>query len=88
MERNEDRVVLDQIRELRSQYTDIHVFYGKLDELSDKCLCQFSKEWMDDVYKLLKFCIKVTLYEEFQEAKHYGVIRPNEESDQRRKHSE
>ena len=33
MERNEDRVVLDQIRELRSQYTDIHVFYDKFDEL-------------------------------------------------------
>ena len=33
IERNKDRVVLDQIRELRSQYTNIHVFYKKLDEL-------------------------------------------------------
>ena len=31
MERNEDMVVLDQIKELQSQYTNIHVFYEKLD---------------------------------------------------------
>ena len=33
MERNKDRVVLDQIRELQSQYTNIHAFYEKFDEL-------------------------------------------------------
>ena len=33
MERNKDKAVLDQIRELRTQYTDIHVFYEKFDEL-------------------------------------------------------
>ena len=32
LERNEDRVILDHIRELRSQYPNIHTFYEKLDE--------------------------------------------------------
>ena len=47
IERNEDSVVLDQIRELRSQYTYIHIFYEKLDELVTSVLVSAQKtRWM------------------------------------------
>ena len=47
LERNEDRVVLDHIRELRNQYTNVHVFYNKFDELVTSVSVSAQKtEWM------------------------------------------
>ena len=47
LERNEDRVVLDHIRELQSQYQNIHTFYEKFsDQVTSISVCAQKNGWM------------------------------------------
>ena len=66
MERNEDMVVLDQTKELRSQYTNIHAFNEKFDELVMSVLVSAQKKrWMMYI-NFLKFGSKLLSTKSFK----------------------
>ena len=82
LEKNEDRVILDHIRELRSQFPDIHKFYENFsDQVTDVSVSAQKSGWMmyinfkDSGSKLLS-------YEKLQEDEHSGAVCANEEGDQ------
>ena len=84
LEKNEDRVILDYIRELRSQLPDIHKFYEVFfDQVTNVSISAQRSGWRmyinfkDSGSKLLST-------KSFKKVEHYGVVRAYEKGDQGR----